>query len=163
MKKYVRSHTGTSCEERAGSPGSTTLRARWNAHKINTEKKFSFFLILKDRSTESEPQQFGLLWDYGFGRTHFPAGGLIRASRGIFYLPALLPPCPRPASHPSPPSPRGRRGALSVRRRAAQDSTAEGRGFSFVDQPDATDQQNKPPCSVFMKPRKIEKILLPVI
>ena len=49
-----------SCEERAGSPGSTTLRARWNVHKINTEKKFSFFLILKDRSTESEPQQFGL-------------------------------------------------------------------------------------------------------
>ena len=44
-----------------------------------------------------------------------------------------------------------------MRRRAAQDSTAEGRGFSFVDQPDATDQQNKPPCSVFMKPRKIEK------
>jgi len=44
-----------------------------------------------------------------------------------------------------------------VRRRAAQDSTAEGRGFSFVDQPDATDQQNKAPVLCFMKLRKIEK------
>ena len=129
-------------------------------HPASAADHFSLY----EEGTSSGPLQYGLLWDYGFGRTHFPAGGLIRASRGIFYLPALLPPCPRPASHPSPPSPRGRRGALSVRRRAAQDSTAEGRGFSFVDQPDATDQQNKPPCSVFMKPRKIEKkILLPVI
>ena len=85
-------------------------------------------------------------------------GGLIRASRGIFYLPALLPPPPATRLSPLSSVPSGAEGGSEcVRRRAAQDSTAEGRGFSFVDQPDATDQQNKPPCSVCMKPRKIEK------
>ena len=82
-------------------------------------------------------------------------GGLIRASRGIFYLPALLPPPPATRLSPLSSVPSGAEGGSEcVRRRAAQDSTAEGRGFSFVDQPDATDQQNKPPCSVFIETAK---------
>ena len=122
-------------------------------HPASAADHFSLY----EEGTSSEPLQYGLLWDYGFGRTHFPAGGADPGEPRHFLPACPPPPRPRPASLPSPPSPRGRRGALSVRRRAAQDSTAEGRGFSFVDQPDATDQQNKPPCSVFMKPRKIEK------
>ena len=36
------------------------------------------------------------------------------------------------------------------------DSTAKGRGFSFVDQPDSTDQQNMPPCSVSWNREKLK-------
>ena len=120
-------------------------------HPASAADHFSLY----EEGTSSEPLQYGLLWDYGFGRTHFPAGGLIRTSRGIFYLPALLPPPPATRLSPLSSVPSGAEGGSEcVRRRAAQDSTAEGRGFSFVDQPDATDQQNKPPCSVFIETAK---------
>ena len=70
-------------------------------HPASAADHFSLY----EEGTSSGPLQYGLLWDYGFGRTHFPAGGLIRASRGIFYLPALLPPARDPPLSPLPLSP----------------------------------------------------------
>ena len=63
-------------------------------HPASAADHFSLY----EEGTSSEPLQYGLLWDYGFGRTHFPAGGADPGEPRHF-----LPACPPPPSARDPP------------------------------------------------------------
>ena len=111
---------------------------------------------LYEEGTWSGPLQYGLLWDYGSGRTHLPAGeGGGSGPAEAFCLPALLPPAVDPP-HPLPPS--GGRGCVrGAGRKMKHRLHCRGprfflRGSARCDRP-----TKQAPVLCFMKPRKIKK------